>query len=83
MLWTSYGKLSLEEGHAVNSQLWLITVKDGKQLDKTRARTYRVVLGGLDQAASSLLPPGLDGTSLLPPRSGCDSTSGWNQPENS
>lgn len=45
MLWINYGKLSLEGGHAVNSQLWFITVKGGKQQNKTRMRMHRVVLG--------------------------------------
>lgn len=39
-------------------------------------------VGSLDQAASSVLPPWLYATSLLPSRSTCDSTGGWNQPEN-
>lgn len=37
-----------------------------KQLDKTKARTDRVAVGELDQAASSLLLPGLEVQACFP-----------------
>lgn len=37
-----------------------------KQLDKTKARTDRVAVGELEQAASSLLLPGLEAQACFP-----------------